>query len=225
MEVCGTQRWTLIICLWDNWYKQKDMQSEPWGSVKKQTPKKQKKLSFFSLLETRCEGEGDRCDSFWMTLEGSLVRCNLHPWQPVESVDDEHEPPCVRQLDSLIWCGQEVVMWQIRADFFFHINLFLKVQVRVRRTKGKSGTEAGQDTKESKRASITSKCSLCSAVSSEREWGPNLIWLFHTNFFYYLNSIITHVSLPLCPKATPHLSLSGKMPQDHSNNNEEKKQK
>ena len=152
-----------------------------------------------------------RGESMWLFLD-DLRR---------EPDGDEHEPPYVRQVDSLIWCGQEVVMWQIRADFFFHI----KVQVRVWRTKRKSGTKAGQDTKERKRTSITSKCSLCSGVSSKREWGPNLTWLLYTKFFYYLNSIITQVSLPLSPKATPHLSLSGKMPKDHSNNNEKKKYK
>ena len=31
----------------------------------------------------------------------------LHPDEQFESVDDEHEPPCARQLNNLIGCGGE----------------------------------------------------------------------------------------------------------------------
>jgi hypothetical protein len=34
-----------------------------------------------------------------------LLDAYLHPYLPEESVDDEHETPCARQLDSLIGCG------------------------------------------------------------------------------------------------------------------------
>jgi hypothetical protein len=59
------------------------------------------------LIKAGYEGEGDECDFPWVTLslEGSLVGSNLHPCKQVESVDREHESPCVRQLDSLIGCG------------------------------------------------------------------------------------------------------------------------
>ena len=58
------------------------------------------------ILETRCEGKGDRCGSYCMTLQGSLMRFNLNPCLPVEYEDDEQEPPCVRKLDSLIAAGE-----------------------------------------------------------------------------------------------------------------------
>ena len=31
----------------------------------------------------------------------------LHPDEQFESVDDEHEPPCPRQVNNLIGCGGE----------------------------------------------------------------------------------------------------------------------
>jgi len=45
--------------------------------------------------------------------EGRLVGSNLHPWQPVESTDNEHEPPCVRLL-----CHDEnmTTWWSSKVD-------------------------------------------------------------------------------------------------------------
>ena len=54
------------------------------------------------LLETGCEGECDRCDFYWITLKGSLMRYNLHPYLLEESVDDDHDVMILLPRDSLI---------------------------------------------------------------------------------------------------------------------------
>ncbi len=61
-------------------------------------------------LEIRYEGEGDECVS-WVTFQWILWDPKLHPYLPVDSEDNEHETPCVRQLDSILigcdWGGDE----------------------------------------------------------------------------------------------------------------------
>ena len=74
-------------------------------------------------------GQGD---VWWLVTphEGDMSGSNLHPCQPVESIDDEHEPPhvTVRQFDNLIgydWgCDEQWLETQtgVEGDRWFDVD-------------------------------------------------------------------------------------------------------
>ena len=92
-RICRWRTWTSFLRSQDNCWK-------GWVGVVGESPVRRCVI----FLETRCGGEGVRCGTNWMTLEGRLMRSNLHPYLPVESVDDDHESPVVRQFDNMIGC-------------------------------------------------------------------------------------------------------------------------